>query len=272
MLPGLRARPLKKADISLYPSTAPDEGNLVVNGDGATNQRVYASGTPTTVANQVTLDRWRVVVSGQSLVFTAAAPGRVMTAPAGGVEQIIEAGWVRGGLYTFSWEGSASGKVNGVSVVNGGSALVLANTAVTLQLAGGTFGEVRFRRADIAAAPPRRLPPTELLLCQRDFAKSYALATVAGSVASVGRYFVFGNLAASINFTISLPVQMRTAPTVTLYDPNGNVNSLISISSGGGVTTRAASVSNQSERSFEIAAAISTDVAVIGHWLAATGF
>lgn len=254
------------------PMPYPGMRNLVVNGNFAINQRVYVSGTATTVANQVTLDRWRVVVSGQSITFGAASPDRVVTAPAGGMEQIIEAGWIAGGTYVLSWTGTATATVNGVAIANGTrSASLPANTAVTLRFTGGTVGLVQFEPNYITPFE-RRAPAFELLLAQRDFAKSYAQGTALGTVTAAGRFYGSGNIGNVIVYTVYLPVTMRTTVSVTLWDPNGNINSVISISSGSVTTTRAATTPNLSDRSFEVSANVSTDVAMVGHWAAATGF
>lgn len=248
--------------------------NLLVNGNGLWNQRVYVSGTATTVANQVTLDRWRVVVLGQSLAFGAASPDRTMTAPAGGVEQIIEAGWVEGGIYTLSWTGTATATVNGVAITNGGQTSSLAaNTAVTIRFSGGTFTRAQFELGTFATPWQRRPPGTDLFLCQRDYSKSYALATAPSTAAANGRYVAAGNASGTMSATIYLPASMRSAPTVTLWDQNGNINSTISISAAGVATTRAATAINITERIFEVnTTTAGTDVIIAGHWAAATGF
>ena len=55
--------------------------NLIMNSLGRVNQRGYTSGTATGAANQYTLDRWRVVTSGQNLSWTGNTARRTMTAP-----------------------------------------------------------------------------------------------------------------------------------------------------------------------------------------------
>jgi len=250
--------------------------NLVVNGAGQFNQRVYTSGTNTTSANQVTLDRWRVVTSGQNLAFGAGAQGqsRVITFPAGGGEQIIEAAAIRGGIYTLSWVGTATATVNGVAIANGGQTAALpANTAVTLRLSGGTATDIQFELGGVKTPFEQRPPAVELLLCQRDCAKSYALATAPGSATSVGRYVTGGNAGGYISYTVRLPVAMRTAPSTFVWDTNSNANSVITTNSAGTGATRAAVTSNATESTFEIyTSAAGTDLIMSGQWLATTGF
>lgn len=247
--------------------------NLLVNGNFVFNQRVYVSGTATTAVNQLTLDRWRIPSVGQALTFGAAAPDRVVTAPSGSVEQIIEAGWVVGGVYTLSWTGTAAATVNGSGILNGGQTAVLpANTAIAIRFITGTVDRAQFELGTAATPYQRRPPGIELMLCQRDYAKSYALATTPGSATSVGRFFGAGNISGSLSWNVYLPVQMSAIPTVTLFDQNANINSVISFSSGGVLTTRAAVVQNQTQRTFEVAAAaVGADVAMTGQWFAATG-
>ena len=259
-------------DTSL-PVPYPPMRSLVVNGNFAVNQRVYGSGAATTTANQVTLDRWRVVVSGQNLTFGAAAPDRVVTCPAGGLEQIIEAGWVAGGVYVLSWEGTATGTVNGVAVSSGTQTGILpANTAVTLRLSGGTAGKVQFE-STYATPYERRPPGLELALCQRDARKSYSAAVVLGAASLAGRYWFSGNISGSITGAVPLIPPMRIPPTIfLLYDQNGNVGSTLGVSSAGAITTRTATTGQINENAFEIVGAVTTDVAMTGQWFAATGF
>lgn len=142
--------------------------NLLINAGGLVNQRAYVTGTATTGANQYTLDRWRVVTSGQSVAFGAAAPDRIMTAPAGGLEQVIEGANVIGGVYTLSWTGTATATVNGAAITNGGNTASLpANTNVTVSFIGGTVTLPQFELGTVATPFERRTYSVELAMCQR---------------------------------------------------------------------------------------------------------
>ncbi|WP_295986481.1 hypothetical protein [uncultured Variovorax sp.] len=193
--------------------------NLVINSNFSINQRGYVSGTNTGAANQYTLDRWRVVTSGQNITFGAAAPDRVVTAPAGGMEQVIEGALVEGGVYTLSWTGTASGAVNGAAVSNGGNTVALAaGTNVTLRFSGGTVDKVRFELGTKATPYERRLPGLELLLCQR-----YYQVVEAGYTAPVTAGTNYGAVAQFI-------CPMRATPTMaTLTD-------LVATNFGGGTS------------------------------------
>lgn len=115
--------------------------NLLINAQGNINQRSYTSGTPTTGANQYTVDRWRVVTSGQALVLSGGGVSNTLTAPAGGVEQVVEQLNVVGGVYSLSWKGNATATVNGTPVSNGGQITLTAFTNVTVRFSSGTFLE-----------------------------------------------------------------------------------------------------------------------------------
>ena len=94
--------------------------NVLINGNPLINQRGYVSGTATTGANEYTLDRWRVMTLGQSITFTDSNNVRTVTAPAGGVEQVVEGESLLSGTYTLSWTGTATATVDGNPVTNGG--------------------------------------------------------------------------------------------------------------------------------------------------------
>ncbi|MDQ0082951.1 hypothetical protein J2W35_003310 [Variovorax boronicumulans] len=141
--------------------------NLLINGNFAINQRSYVSGAATGGANQYTLDRWRIVTSGQNATFGAAAPDRTVTFPAGGGEQVIEGAAIVGGVYTLSWTGAGTAKVNGVAIANGGNTAALpANTNVTIQFIGAV-SLTQFELGTVATPFERRHPEIELALCQR---------------------------------------------------------------------------------------------------------
>jgi len=141
--------------------------NRIINGQGRINQRGYVSGTATVGANQYTLDRWRVVTSGQSLTFTGTDAGRTMTAPAGGCEQVIEGVNIEGGTYVINWTGAATCTVNGTARGKGDTFTLTANTNATVRMVGGTFTDVQLELGALPT-PFERLPISEELgWCER---------------------------------------------------------------------------------------------------------
>lgn len=111
---------------------------------------------------------------------------------------------IAGGIYTLSWQGTATAKVNGVAIANGGNTSALAaNTQVTVQFAGGTVTDAQFESGAAATPYQRRQLTAELLLCQRYFYVS--LAALPGRCTTT-----------SARFYIAFPVPLRTAPTTTI--------------------------------------------------------
>ncbi|WP_051680011.1 hypothetical protein [Pseudorhizobium marinum] len=141
--------------------------NLIINGRGQVNQRAYVSGTATATANQYTLDRWRVVTAGQNLSFAGTNAKRTMTAPAGGVEQVIEGASVVGGTYAISWTGTATCTVDGVAKAKGGTFTLTENTDAVVRFSSGTFTDVQVEFGKEATEFEGRLYPAEMALCQR---------------------------------------------------------------------------------------------------------
>jgi hypothetical protein len=172
--------------------------NLLINGNFAINQRAYVSGTATSGAGQYTLDRWKVLVSGQNLAFAASGNGNQITAPAGGVQQVIEAGNVGGGTYTLSWTGTATADVNGTTVSNGAQVTLPANTQATVTFTSGTVTNAQLEPGSAATPFEQRLNTTELSLCRR---YCYAIQTKPATAGNNGVDSVPFNLVGVDNST-----------------------------------------------------------------------
>lgn len=185
--------------------------NLLINGNPIINQRGYVSGTATSGAYGYTLDRWRVVTSGQSITWTDSANVRTVTAPAGGVEQVIEGFNILSGTYTLSWTGTATATVGGSSVANGGQVTLTGGTNATVRFSGGTFSLAQLEVGTVATSFERKSYGQELALCQRYFSVSRVYGM--GYAASAGLYRV------GVSF---LPVTMRTIPTITFISATGS--------------------------------------------------
>jgi hypothetical protein len=158
--------------------------NQLINANPLINQRGYVSGTATTAANQYTLDRWRVVTSGQSISWTDSANVRTVTAPAGGVEQVIEGININGGTYVLSWTGTATARVNGTTIANGGTVTLTGGANCTVQFRSGTFSLPQLEPGGLPTVFEGRSYSLEEALCQRYFRRytgvrivGYALAT-----------------------------------------------------------------------------------------------
>jgi hypothetical protein len=187
--------------------------NAIINGNPIINQRGYVSGTATSGANQYTLDRWRVVTSGQSITWTDSGNVRTVTAPAGGVEQVIEGINLITGTYTLNWTGTATATVAGTSVAKGGNVSITGGTDTTVRFSSGTVSLVQFETGTIATLFERRSYGVELGLCQRYFSTGTSMP--AFNNAGPG----FGGNDYPTNATL-FSARMRIVPTVTGAVPN----------------------------------------------------
>jgi hypothetical protein len=143
--------------------------NLLLNAGGRINQRGYVSGAATSGANQYTLDRWRVVTSGQNLAFALTSSAQTLTAPAGGLEQVIEGINIEGGTYCLAWTGTATATVNGNAVANGGNFTLPANTDATVRFSSGTVYQPQLELGRRPTPFERRSIGIEIALCMRYF-------------------------------------------------------------------------------------------------------
>lgn len=209
------------------PNSGPLSGlrNLIINGNFSVNQRGYASGTITTGANQYTLDRWRVVASGQAATFTATGAGRTVTAPSDGIEQVIEGASIGGGTYVVNWTGTASCTVNGVSRVKGSTFTLTAGSNATVRFSSGTVTDVQIEPGEVVTAFELRPVGVELALCQRYY------CNVDGEHRFDG---VLGSSAVSFGAVWFFPVGMRSAPTLVIVaESSTNASAVTSITAKG---------------------------------------
>ena len=181
--------------------------NRLINAQGLINQRGYVSGTATTSANQYTVDRWRVVVSGQNLTFSTTNNEVTFTAPAGGVEQVIEGLNLESGTYVLNWEGTATATVGGTAVAKGGTVTVVGGANTTVRFIDGTFIRPQFEAGSVATPFERRPYGAELSLCQRYYFKMQA--TGPNAFFGVG----LSDSTTIANGIVPFPVSMRVAPT-----------------------------------------------------------
>lgn len=196
----------KPRDLANSVNTGPLAGfrNLIINGNPVINQRGYVSGTATGGANQYTLDRWRVVVSGQDLTFSTTAGVCTATAPAGGAEQVVEGASILGGTYALNWDGTATATVDGNAVAKGGTVTLTGGSNATVRLTGGTFTKVQLEPGRITTAFEQRPAGVELALCQRYYEEVWCQWATSWS-------------ASMHNHSAKYKVTKRAAPTLTVY-------------------------------------------------------
>jgi len=176
--------------------------NLIINGNPLVNQRFYASGQATIAANQYTLDRWRVVTSGQAVTFTDSLGVRTVTAPAGGMEQVIEGLSNLGGVHTLNWTGTATATVGGGAVAKGAQFTLTGNDGVTVRMTGGTWSQLQLEPGNQATPFERRPIGVEFLLCQRYYEIGVAVVGYAAYTVN------------TIHYSPVSIVRKRVSPTV----------------------------------------------------------
>jgi len=211
--------------------------NLIINGNPLVNQRGYVSATATSGANEYTLDRWRVVTSGEDLTFSTTAGICTATAPAGGVEQVIEGASILGGTYVLNWTGTATATVDGNAVAKGGTVTLTGGTNATVKLTGGTFTKVQLEPGSVATPFEERPPGVELMLCQRYYWRavaggtSFPLGTAGGMFSTTGA-----------RIAVPFPVAMRTAPAA--LEQTGTAADYVILQATGGSTCTAVPTHN----------------------------
>ena len=204
--------------------------NKLINGNFQVNQRTYVSGTATTSANQYTLDRWRVVTSGQNLAFSASGNGNQITAPAGGVEQVIEGINIEGGTYVLNWTGTATATVNGTARAKGETFTLTANTNATVRFVGGTVSLAQLELSTVATPFEHRPYGVELSLCQRYYIFDGTLTYVP----------IINTAGTAARLTCKFPVTMRSTPTVSIIGQVGGGTQVIEFQSVNGFSVGSA--------------------------------
>lgn len=188
--------------------------NKIINGDFRINQRGLAKAQ---AAGVYGYDRWK--------------------GHANGLEQIIEATDVPAGKYTLSWSGGGTGSV-------GGSAYAV--SPITIDLPGGANVSVVVPSAALnvqlepgskATQFERRPLSIEEALCQRYYFQT-STPSLRGVVLT--GYGV-------VSMAITLPVSMRTTPTISVVSPIGILDGA---SGSGTITGVAANYSTRNSISF----------------------
>lgn len=188
-------------------AAVPIGDNLLINGGFVINQRAYAPGAPTAAANQYTLDRWRIVTSGEWLIFSESWLSTSVTAPAGGLEQVVEGTSIFGGVYVLNWSGTATATVNNHARAQGEPFTLTAGENTTVRFSSGTVILPKLEYGSLATAYKHRPVWTELALCQRYYQR---FAVGFRSPVTDGKAY---------GAWVPFAVPMRAAPTVALFNP-----------------------------------------------------
>ncbi|WP_051189994.1 hypothetical protein [Laribacter hongkongensis] len=191
--------------------------NLLINSNFSINQRGYVSGTPTGTANQYTVDRWRVVVSGQRITWTSDGNTLTVTAPAGGMEQVIEGAAISGGIYRLSWTGTASASVGGTSVSNGEAIALPGGVNVAVKFTVGTVSRPQLEKSLVSTRYEERPPGLELSLCQRYYENG-----IANWMIQIGSGVTNGNSYCYWSHQIYFKATKRVIPTIIKTTPGAN--------------------------------------------------
>lgn len=204
--------------------------NKLINAQGLINQRGYVSGTATTTSNQYTVDRWRVVTSGQNLAFTTSQNVVTFTAPAGGVEQVIEGQNIETGTYVLNWNGTAIATVNGTPRTKEENFTLTGGSNVTVRFTNGTFSLPQLEKNTAATLFEYRPIGTEISLCQRYYEKSYDIEVSPGTVDTSSNNgaelyepnWVTTGTALNWYMFAYFKVTKRVVPTTAVYSPGSS--------------------------------------------------
>jgi hypothetical protein len=193
--------------------------NLIINGNPFINQRAYVSGSPLGSGYKYCLDRWRIVNGSQSISWSDSGYVRTVTAPSGGVQQVIEGRNILGGDYVLNWEGTAAATVNGYSTAKGAVFTLPAGTDAVIAFAGGSFAKAQLESGQFPTNFEHRNFTLELAMCQRYYLRLDRISLVRYDNSGLS---YFGGLT-----NVVFPVTMRAAPTVTRTLLNGNFNDVV---------------------------------------------
>lgn len=215
-------------------ATEAPQSNILINGDFAINQRVFAGGALS--AGVYGFDRWKADTGGCNVSVSSGT----VTLTSGTVMQVVEPTvWNEPNLASTAITVSVEALTGGNLTVNVGSSsgTITAGTgrrSVTITTGAGdtgninvklapasvavTFKKVKAEIGNIATGWLRRSLVEELQLCQRYYAKSFDLGVAPQDAFGNPQYPGFSWSTTSVDAQkIMLPVPMRNSPTVTTY-------------------------------------------------------
>jgi hypothetical protein len=186
--------------------------NKLLNATFMVNQRQYVSATNTSGSNEFTLDRWKVVTSGQNISFSDSGGVRTVTAPAGGMEEVVEGATLLTGTHTLNWTGTATATVDGNAVAKGGTFSLTAGTDATVRFTGGTVSKPQLEFGDTPTTFESRPITIEMMLCQR-YCVVYSFEGFGGSTRMIGYVDCYTTTVGGQ--ILPLPVPMRATPVLS---------------------------------------------------------
>jgi hypothetical protein len=221
----LQATPLQQVQ-SLVAAATGTQFNVIDNSLLWVNTRGWVSGTAL-AANAYGLDRWRAGAAGCTMTLASSpaganAAGNVATITAGSLQQVVEGGFLKTATYTLSWVGTAQGRV-GTNPYAASPIQVSAtqSTNLTVEFNTGTLSQVQMQLGTIASAYQVPPPGLEQIRCMR-----YCMT----AAFNMNAYNLQG---ANISVSQWFPVQMRTAPTVTISNQSNSNVSAVSVNTAG---------------------------------------
>lgn len=221
---GLDAGAIELARINALVLEGTGFRNKLINAQGLINQRRYVSGTNFLTDNSYTLDRWKIVQINQALTFEIERNVTKFTAPAGGIEQVIEANNMESGYYVLNWKGTATARVNDIVRVKGVKFWLVGGRVCTVRFSNGDFRLPQLEKTTQIRQFEFRLFGAELDLCQRYYCKTYDLSTPPGTAGTTqGAIWAHSNEPTSPtihNIGWSFPVSMRAKPECRAYSPD----------------------------------------------------
>jgi len=194
--------------------------NLIINGNGAVNQRGAASGTSLAL-NAYFLDRWQSVVASNAVTWTGDEQGRILTIPSGkAIATTLERRDVAAGSYVLSWTGTASGSAVNVGGPESSAAspvLVTLDGAanVFLRFTDGTLSNVKFERGSTPTPPDVRTYAESLALCQRYYWRLSSTGSALGIATGVVQ-----TSTKTHHSVLPFPTTMRASATMTVAAVN----------------------------------------------------
>jgi hypothetical protein len=178
--------------------------NIIDNSNFDINQRAV-SGTVTLSAGKYGHDRWKAGASGCTYTFATSAGVRTLTISAGSLIQVIDGAELLTGTYCLSWSGTAQGKIGAGSYgASGITGSATGGSNLSIEFGTGTLSRVKFEPGAISTPYRKAKISSELMHCQR-----YCIAFPANR-----RMRANQTATNTMDFTVPVPVEMRTTPSI----------------------------------------------------------